>query len=78
MKLKVLFLLNCESSKYIAKLFSLSIHLGGSCAWGNVCKYAIGIFVHVIDICVHKRFGPQFEYKYKSDSAIGRRRITRA
>ena len=25
MKLKVLFLLNCESSKYIAKLFSLSI-----------------------------------------------------
>ena len=27
MKLKVLFLLNCESSKYIAKLFSLSIYL---------------------------------------------------
>ena len=26
MKLKVLFLLNCESSKYIAKLFSLSIY----------------------------------------------------
>ena len=25
MKLKVLYLLNCESSKYIAKLFSLSI-----------------------------------------------------
>ena len=25
MKLKVLFLLNCESSKYIAKIFSLSI-----------------------------------------------------
>ena len=25
MKLKVLFFLNCESSKYIAKLFSLSI-----------------------------------------------------
>ena len=25
MKLKVIFLLNCESSKYIAKLFSLSI-----------------------------------------------------
>ena len=27
MKLKVIFLLNCESSKYIAKLFSLSIYL---------------------------------------------------
>ena len=26
MKLKVLFLLNCESSKYIAKLFSLGIY----------------------------------------------------
>ena len=43
----------------------LKKHLAGSCAWGDVCKYAIGIFVHVIDICVHKRFGPQFEYKYK-------------
>ena len=28
MKLKVIFLLNCESSKYIAKLFSLSINFG--------------------------------------------------
>ena len=30
MKLKILFLLNCESPKYIAKLFSLTIYINAS------------------------------------------------
>ena len=34
MKFKVIFLLNCESSKYIAKLFSLSIYVGSDQFWG--------------------------------------------
>ena len=40
----------------------IEIHLVGSGAWSDVCKYVIGIFVHIIVIYVHESFGTQFEY----------------
>ena len=46
MELKVLFHLNCESSKYIAKLFSLSIFLGGGGGGFITCDPAIYTMDH--------------------------------
>ena len=45
MRLKDLFLLNCESSKYIAKLFSLSIYT-------ILYNYFIIIFIIIIIIII--------------------------
>ena len=48
MKLKILFLLNCESPKYIAKLFSLSIY--------TISTHFRNTFNNVLSTCIEKYF----------------------